>query len=108
MLGQEINGDAGALKVRCGRTLLLVYPQYHHDLVPAYSDKLLDRPDTSPRKLGEQDHSLDIVILELEKMQSFVGRLFTTEYFGERTSFTYAPISAIWRTWTLTSSSTSG
>ena len=65
MLGQEINGDGGALKVRCGRTLLLVYPQNDNDLIPAYTDELLDRSDTSPRELREQDHSLNVVIFKL-------------------------------------------
>ena len=65
MLGQEINGDAGALKVRCGRTLLLVYPQNDNDLIPADTDELLDRSDTSPRELGEEDHALDVVVFEL-------------------------------------------
>ena len=65
MLGQEINGDARELKVRCGRTLLLVYPQNDNDLILAYTDELLDRSDTSPRELGEQNHSFDVVIFKL-------------------------------------------
>ena len=50
---------------RQGRTLLLVYPEDDNDLVPAHTDELLDRSDTSPRELGKENHALDVVIFKL-------------------------------------------
>ena len=49
----------------CRRTLLLVDSEDDDDLVPAHTDELLDRSDTSPRELGEQNHSFDVVIFKL-------------------------------------------
>lgn len=46
-------------------TLFLVHAQDDDDLVPADSDQLLDRSDATTREFREQDHSLDVVILEL-------------------------------------------
>ena len=47
------------------RTLLLVYTEDDDDFVPADTDEFLDRSDTSPRELREQDHSLDVVVFKL-------------------------------------------
>jgi hypothetical protein len=57
-----MRGDA---RLRRVRTLLLVHTQHDNDLVTTDTDKLLDRPDASSRELGEQDHTLDVVVLEL-------------------------------------------
>ncbi len=45
-------------------TLLLVYPQNHDDLVTPDSDKFLDTSNTTSREFGEQDHAVDVVILQ--------------------------------------------
>ena len=47
------------------RTLLLVYTEDDDDFVPADTDEFLDRSDTSPRELREQDHPLDVVVFKL-------------------------------------------
>ena len=47
------------------RTLFLVHTEDDDDFIAADTDELLDRSDTSPRKLREQDHTLDVVIFEL-------------------------------------------
>ena len=46
-------------------TFFLVHAQDDDDLVPADSDQLLDRSDAATREFREQDHSLDVIILEL-------------------------------------------
>lgn len=45
-------------------TFLFVDPQHDNDLVPSNTDELLDGPDTSSGQLREQDHAVDVVILE--------------------------------------------
>lgn len=45
-------------------TLLLVDTEHNNDLVASNTDELLDGTDTSPRKFGKQDHSVDVVVLE--------------------------------------------
>ena len=47
------------------RTLLLVHSEDDDDLVAPDTDEFLDRSDTSPRELREQDHSLDVVVFKL-------------------------------------------
>ena len=47
------------------RTLLLVDTEDDDDLVPAHTDELLDRSDTSPRELRQKDHALCVVIFKL-------------------------------------------
>lgn len=47
------------------RTFLLIYPQHNHNLVPADTNELLYRSNTSPRQFREQDHSFCIVVFEL-------------------------------------------
>ena len=47
------------------RTLLLVYTEDDDDFVPADTNEFLDRSDTSPRELREQDHPLDVVVFKL-------------------------------------------
>ena len=46
-------------------TLFLVYTEDDDDLIAAHTDELLDRSDTSPRELGQENHSLDSIVLEL-------------------------------------------
>lgn len=48
-------------------TLFLVYTENNDDLIPSNTDKFLDGTDTTPRKFGQQDHSLGVVIFELRK-----------------------------------------
>lgn len=57
-------------------TLLLVDSQDNNDLIAADSDQLLDRSDTSSGKLGEQDHSVDVVVLQQLDVSSHLGDLF--------------------------------
>ena len=47
------------------RTLLLVYTEDDDDLIAAHTDELLYRSDTSPGELGQKNHSLDAIILQL-------------------------------------------
>ena len=42
-------------------TLLLVDTEHHDDLVATDPDELLDTSNTSSRKLGKQDHAVDVV-----------------------------------------------
>lgn len=44
-------------------TLLLVDTEHHDDLVATDPDELLDTSNTSSRKLGKQDHAVDVVVL---------------------------------------------
>ena len=46
-------------------TLLLVNSHNHDHLIPSNPDQLLNTPDTSPRKFRKQNHSLNVVILQL-------------------------------------------
>ena len=43
---------------------LLVNPDHHNGLCPADPDQFVDTPDPSPAQLGQQDHALDVVVLE--------------------------------------------
>lgn len=45
-------------------TLLLVDSQYDDDLVSSDTDKFLDGTNTSSGKFAEQDHAVDVVVLE--------------------------------------------
>ena len=54
----------GAGDFRADRTLLFVYSQHDHNLIPSNADELLYASNTPSRKLGEQDHAIDIIILE--------------------------------------------
>lgn len=47
-----------------GLALLLVHTKHDDDLVTADTNKLLDTADTSARQFGEQNHAVDVVILE--------------------------------------------
>ena len=55
------------------RTLLLVDTEDDDDFVAADADEFLDGADAPPRELGEQDHALDVVVLELQRARSCVG-----------------------------------
>lgn len=57
-------------------TLLLVDSQDNNDLIATNSDELLDRSDTSSGKLGEQNHSIDVVVLQQLDVSSHLGDLF--------------------------------
>ena len=56
-------------------TLLLVHTQNNHDLVSPHADESLDTTDTSSRKLGEQDHAVDVVVLEELDVCAHLGDL---------------------------------
>lgn len=45
-------------------TLLFVYSDDDHALVAAYADELVDGADTSTRQLAQEDHALDVVVLQ--------------------------------------------
>ena len=51
--------------LQSARTLLLVDTEDDDDFIAADTDELLDRSDTSPGELRQEDHSLDVVIFEL-------------------------------------------
>ena len=44
--------------------LLLVNAQHHAHLLLPYPDELVDRADPAAAELGEQDHALDVIVLE--------------------------------------------
>lgn len=48
-------------------TLVGVDPHDDDNLIPSDPDELLYRSDTSSRQFGKQDHSLDVVVLELSR-----------------------------------------
>ena len=50
---------------RYSLTLLLVHTKHYHNLIPSHTNKFLNRTNTSSGQLGEQNHSLDVVIFEL-------------------------------------------
>lgn len=56
-------------------TFLFINPQHDNNLVPSNTDKLLDGPDTSPGQLGEQDHAVDVVVLEELDVGAHLGDL---------------------------------
>ena len=43
---------------------LLVNPDHHDRLCPSDPDQFVDTPDSPPAQLGQQDHALDVVVLE--------------------------------------------
>ena len=53
------------LSARALLTLVRVNPHDDDDLVPSDSNELLYRSDTSSGQLGQQDHSLNVVVFEL-------------------------------------------
>jgi hypothetical protein len=57
------------------RTFLLVHAEHNDDLVATDSDKLLDTADTPSREFGEQDHAIDVVVLEELHVGSHIGNL---------------------------------
>lgn len=57
-------------------TLLLVDSQHNDDLVSSDTDEFLDGSDTSSGQFAEQDHAVDVVVLEqLDTEGSGVSRL---------------------------------
>ncbi len=59
------------------RTLFLVDSQNHDDLISANSDEFLDGSNTSARQLREQDHAVDIIVLEELNIGTHLSYLFT-------------------------------
>ena len=55
------------------RTFIFVYPDDDDTFVPADSDEFVDGADTSPRQLAQQDHALDVVILEQVHVGAHLG-----------------------------------
>lgn len=47
-----------------GRTLVFIHPKHNDDLIPPHSDELLYTPYSTPRKLTQQYHTIDIVIFQ--------------------------------------------
>lgn len=66
-------------------TLLLVDTEYDDDLVAADSDKLLNTSDTSSRKLGKENHAVDIVVLEELDIRTHLGDLVEGQARGPQT-----------------------
>ena len=58
------------------RTLLLVNSEHNDDLIAADSDELLDGSNTSSRKFGEEDHAVDVVVLEKLDVGTHLGDLY--------------------------------
>ena len=54
-------------------TLVLVHPHDDHDLVSSYPNKLRHGSDTSPRQLRQQNHALDVVVLQQPDVGAHVG-----------------------------------
>ena len=57
----------------CVCTLILVATQHDDDLVPADTDELVDRTNTTARELRQQDHALDVVVLEQRHIGAHLG-----------------------------------
>jgi hypothetical protein len=58
-----------------GPTFLLVHAKHDDDLVATNADELLDTSDTPPREFGEENHAVDVVVLEELDVGSHVGNL---------------------------------
>ena len=56
--------------------LLLVDTEHDDDLVATDTDELLDTTNTSARQFGEQDHAVDVVILEELNVCAHFGDLY--------------------------------
>jgi hypothetical protein len=56
-------------------TLLFVHTEHHNNLVATNSDELLDTSDTSSRQLREQNHAVDVVILQELNIGTHLGDL---------------------------------
>lgn len=54
-------------------TLLFVYSDDNHALIAAYADELVDGADTSTRQLAEEDHALDVVVLQKADVGAHLG-----------------------------------
>src|ERR1700761_8719314 len=59
----------------CALTLLLVDSEDNHHLVLADTDELLDRTDTTSGQFTEQDHALNVVVLEQLHVSTHLGNL---------------------------------
>ena len=49
-----------------GWTFLFVHTEDDDDFVPAYTDEFLDRSNTSTREFREEDHSLNVIVFQLD------------------------------------------
>lgn len=56
-------------------TLLFVHTEHHDNLIATNSDELLDTSDTSSRQLREQNHAVDVVILQELNIGTHLGDL---------------------------------
>lgn len=45
-------------------TLLLVYSDDHHAFIASDADEFVDGPNASAGQLAQQDHALDVVVLQ--------------------------------------------
>lgn len=54
-------------------TFFFVYSDDDHTLVAAYADELVDRADTSTRQLAQEDHALDVVVLQQADVGAHLG-----------------------------------
>lgn len=56
-------------------TLLLVYSKNDHHFVSADPDELLDTSDTTTGQFGEEDHAVNVVVLEQLDVGAHLGDL---------------------------------
>lgn len=54
-------------------TLLFVYSDDHHALVAADADELVDGADAPAGQLAQQDHALDVVVLQEADVGAHLG-----------------------------------
>lgn len=62
-------------EARARHTLLLVDTEDDHDLVAPHADELLDTADTSSGQLGEENHAVDVIVLEELDVSTHLGDL---------------------------------
>jgi hypothetical protein len=60
--------------------LLLVDTQHYHNLVAAHTNELLDGTDTSAGKFGEQNHAVDVVVLQQLDVGAHLGDLLNVDH----------------------------
>ena len=49
-----------------GCTFLFIHTKDDDDFVPAYTDEFLDRSNTPTREFREEDHSLNVIVFQLD------------------------------------------
>jgi len=56
-------------------TFIFINPQYNNNLIPPHSNQFLNTPDTSPGQLAQQNHAIDIIILQQLNICAHFGNL---------------------------------